>query len=248
MLARSDLGPADGTGRSQTQQQLALRRTVRLDEQGLVDRLVRHPAGVILRTAELLPAGDLLGRPVLGELARDELAQRWVQSELAPLRASGVIPSSPVSLSGAISASPAMTCYLATDRRGRPWAAAAQSLWRSNRNQRQTPLVSDAVVSGDRRAYLVALVTLDGDAAARLAAGIGFRADPATMRHDGRVRAEIQAASTLSSAFRVGRADQAPRDPRARFLQPAGELTPTMKVKRPVVYACYHEILDGLYA
>jgi len=120
MLALRDLGPADGTGPSQTQQQLALRRTARLDEQGLVDRLVRHPAGVILRTAELLPASDLLGRPVLAELARDELAQRWVQSELAPLRASGVIPRSPVSLSSAISASPAMTRYLATDRRGRP--------------------------------------------------------------------------------------------------------------------------------
>jgi len=74
MLALRDLGPADGTGPSQTQQQLALRRTARLDEQGLVDRLVRHPAGVILRTAELLPASDLLGRPVLAELARDELA------------------------------------------------------------------------------------------------------------------------------------------------------------------------------
>ena len=55
-------------------------------------------------------------------------------------------------------------------------------------------MVSDAVVSGDRWPYLVALVTLDGDAAARLAAGIGFPADPATMPHDDRVRAEIQAA------------------------------------------------------
>ena len=135
MLALSDLGPADGTGPSQTQQQLALRRTARLDERGLVDRLVRHPAGVILRTAELLPASDLLGRPVLAELARDELAQRWVQSEFAPRRASGVVPRSPVRLSGAISASPATRCYLATDRRGRPWAGAAQSFWRSNRNR-----------------------------------------------------------------------------------------------------------------
>ena len=59
---------------------------------------------------------------------------------------------------------------------------------------RQTPLVSDAVVYGDRQPYLVALVTLDGDAAARLVAGIGIPADPATMPHDDRVRAEIQAA------------------------------------------------------
>jgi hypothetical protein len=73
---------------------------------------------VILRTAEVLPASDLFGRPVLVELARDELAQRLVRSELAPLRACGVIPRSSVGLSSAISASPAMTRYLATDRAG----------------------------------------------------------------------------------------------------------------------------------
>ncbi len=55
-------------------------------------------------------------------------------------------------------------------------------------------MVSDAVVYGDRQPYLVALVTLYGDAAARLVAGIGIPADPATMPHDDLVRAEIQAA------------------------------------------------------
>src|SRR5512140_2074096 len=43
-----------------------------------------------------------------------------MHSELAPLRAPGVIPRSPVSLSRAIPASPAMTRDLATDRRRRP--------------------------------------------------------------------------------------------------------------------------------
>jgi long-chain acyl-CoA synthetase len=55
-------------------------------------------------------------------------------------------------------------------------------------------LVSDRVVYSDRRPYPVALVTLDSDAAARLAARIGISADPVTMAHDDRVRAEIQAA------------------------------------------------------
>ena len=50
------------------------------------------------------------------------------------------------------------------------------------------------MVSGDRRPYLVALVTLDSDAAARLAAGMGIPADPATMPHDDRIRAEIEPA------------------------------------------------------
>ena len=146
MLALGDLGPADGTGPSQTQQQLALQRGARLDGQDLVDRLVRHPTSVILRTAELLPASDLLGRPVLAELARDELAQRWVQSVLAPLRASGVIRRSPVSLSSAVSASPAMTRYLATHRRGRPARPAR------NRAGDRTEIEADAL--GLRRGRL----------------------------------------------------------------------------------------------
>ena len=145
MLALRDLGPADGTGPSQMQQQLALHRAARLDEQRLVDRLVRHSASVILRTAELQPASDLLGRPVLAVLARDELAQRRVQSELAPLRASGVIPHSPVSLSSAIPASPAMTRYLATDH-GRPAQPAR------NRSGDRTESEADAV--GLRRGRL----------------------------------------------------------------------------------------------
>ena len=70
---------------------------------------------------------------------------------------------------------------------------------------KQTPLVSDAVVYGDRWPYLVALVTLDGDAAARLAAGIGIPADPATMPHDDRVRAEIQAAVDAVNAHATTR-------------------------------------------
>ena len=71
-------------------------------------------------------------------------------------------------------------------------------------------MVSDAVVSGDRRPYLVALVTLDGDAAARLAAGIGIPADPATMPHDDRVRAEIQVAVDAVNA-RFARIEQIKR-------------------------------------
>ncbi|MFZ0382607.1 MAG: hypothetical protein WCD11_00360 [Solirubrobacteraceae bacterium] len=88
---------------------------------------------------------------------------------------------------------------------------------------RQTPLVCDAVVYGGRRPYLVALVTLDGDAVARLAVGIGIPADPATMPHDDRVRAEIQAAVDAVNAHfargeqikRVAILDRALSNPRA---------------------------------
>ena len=61
-------------------------------------------------------------------------------------------------------------------------------------------MVSDRVVYSDRRPYLVALVTLDSDAPSRLAARIGISADPVTMAHDDRSRAEIQAVIDAANA------------------------------------------------
>ena len=248
MLALGDLGPADGTGPSQTQQQLALQRGARLDGQDLVDRLVRHPTSVILRTAELLPASDLLGRPVLAELARDELAQRWVQSVLAPLRAPGVIRRSPVSLSSAVSASPAMTRYLATHRRGRPARPA-----RNGAGDR-TEIEADAL--GLRRGRLRRPPALPGRArnARRRRGRRDWPRGSASPPNRQRCRTTTESAprssqpSTLS--MRISCASTRSSASRSSIaLSPTrGRAHADMTVKRPVVYACYHEILDGLYA
>jgi hypothetical protein len=57
---------------------------------------------------------------------------------------------------------------------------------------RETPWISHAVVAGDRRSYLVALLTLDQDEAPRLAQELGIPADLASMSVDERVRAALQ--------------------------------------------------------
>ena len=100
---------------------------------------------------------------------------------------------------------------------------------------RETRWISQAVVSGDRRPYLVALLTLDPDEAPRLAEELGIPADLATMAHDERVRAAIQEDVDAVNA-RFARIEQIKRfDILERDLSQAeGELTPTLKVKRPV--------------
>jgi long-chain acyl-CoA synthetase len=113
---------------------------------------------------------------------------------------------------------------------------------------RETRWISQAVVAGDRRSYLVALLTLDPDEAPKLAAELGIPADLATMAHDERVRAAIQRDVDAVNA-RFARIEQIKRfDILERDLtQPEGELTPTLKVKRAVVHARYGDRIDRLY-
>jgi long-chain acyl-CoA synthetase len=113
---------------------------------------------------------------------------------------------------------------------------------------RETPWISQAIVAGDRRSYLVALVTLDPDEAPRLAAQAGVAPDLAAMADDDRVRAiveaDIQAANQRFAAIeQVKRFAILPRD----LSQADGELTPTLKVKRSVVYDRYAQAIDRLY-
>src|SRR6185295_7406411 len=57
---------------------------------------------------------------------------------------------------------------------------------------RETRWISQAVVAGDRRPYLVALLTLDPDEAAKLAEELGVQLDLPTMAADERVLEVIQ--------------------------------------------------------
>ncbi len=108
--------------------------------------------------------------------------------------------------------------------------------------------VSEAVVYGDRRPYLVALISLDPDEAKLLAEHLGVSPDPTSMARDERVREAIQA--TVDSANeRFARIEQVKRFAILDhdLSQAAGELTPTLKVKRALVYERYADLFAALY-
>jgi long-chain acyl-CoA synthetase len=113
---------------------------------------------------------------------------------------------------------------------------------------RDTRWISEAVVYGDRKPYLVCMVTLDPDEAPKLAEQLGVSAELQAMARDERVREVVQADIDDANA-RFARIEQVKRfgildhD----LTQAAGELTPTLKVKRAFVYERYADFFHGLY-
>jgi long-chain acyl-CoA synthetase len=113
---------------------------------------------------------------------------------------------------------------------------------------RETRWISQAVVYGDRRSYIVALLTLDPDEIPKLAEEAGTAPDAALMAADPRVR-EIVARDVEAVNARLARVEQIKRfDILERDLSQAdGELTPTLKVKRALVYRVYADRFARLY-
>jgi long-chain acyl-CoA synthetase len=109
--------------------------------------------------------------------------------------------------------------------------------------------ISHAVVYGDRRPYLTALLTLDPDEAAALAAHVGADgADLAALAADEAVRKELQGAVDATNR-RFARIEQIKRFAvlDRDLSQEHDELTPTLKVKRNVVHERHGDIFTGLY-
>jgi long-chain acyl-CoA synthetase len=113
---------------------------------------------------------------------------------------------------------------------------------------RETRWISQAIAAGDRRSYLVALVTLDPDEAPKLAAELDIPSDPEFMATNDRVRQavwkDIEAVNQRFARIeQIKRFAILPRD----LSQEEGELTPTLKVKRSVVYEKFASDVDALY-
>jgi long-chain acyl-CoA synthetase len=114
---------------------------------------------------------------------------------------------------------------------------------------RAHPLIGYAVVVGDRRPYLTALLALDEEAAPAWAAAQGLSGvDLKDLAADPRVRQEMAAA--------VARANEAlsrPEQVKAFHLldhawgPESGELTPTLKLRRRVIEARYGDVIEELY-
>jgi len=114
---------------------------------------------------------------------------------------------------------------------------------------KQHPLVSQCVVVGDRKPYLVALVTLDPEEAVAYAKEHGLPEDPVQLAADGSVREAIEAhlAKVNEKFARVEQVKKIailPHD----LSQESGELTPTLKVKRAVVADKHEGEIEKLYA
>jgi long-chain acyl-CoA synthetase len=112
---------------------------------------------------------------------------------------------------------------------------------------KQNRWISQAVVVGDRRPYLVALITLDPEEAPKFAAEHGLAVEE--LPKSEAMRAEIQKAvdevnATVGPVEQIKKFTILPRD----LSQETGELTPTMKVKRNVVAEKYAAEIEALYA
>ena len=114
---------------------------------------------------------------------------------------------------------------------------------------KQHPLVSQCVVIGDRRPYLVAVVTLDAEEAEKFAAEHGLSSDADALASTDEVRKAIDEHLERVNA-KFARVEQVkkivilPHD----LSQEGGELTPTMKVKRNVVTEKYAGEIEALYS
>jgi long-chain acyl-CoA synthetase len=109
------------------------------------------------------------------------------------------------------------------------------------------PLVGEAVVIGDRRKFLSALLTLDPEAAARFAAERGIA--EADVPGDAELARRLQKAVdevnvTLARVETVKKFHVLPRP----FSIETGELTPTLKVKRKVIHQLYSAEIEAMYA
>jgi long-chain acyl-CoA synthetase len=113
---------------------------------------------------------------------------------------------------------------------------------------RQSRYISEAVVFGDRRPYLVAIVTLDHDEAGKLATRLGIATDTRTIAQDPQVLAEL-ATEVDAVNQKLARIEQVKRFAILDhdLSQAEGELTPTLKVKRNAVYEKYAEVFAALY-
>ena len=120
---------------------------------------------------------------------------------------------------------------------------------RIERMLESSPFINHAILFGDRRHYLTAIVTLDREGIEEWAAAHGYDYDswealaksPRMREHVQNVIDDVNAKRPNFEAvrkFAILDSD---------FTLEAGELTPTLKLKRATVEARYRHIVEDLY-
>jgi long-chain acyl-CoA synthetase len=116
---------------------------------------------------------------------------------------------------------------------------------------RLNPIVSQALVVGDRRPFVGALVTVDEEyfPAWKAQHGKASDASVADLADDPDLQAEIQSAVDLANEA-VSRAESIreftvlPQD----FSEERGEITPSLKLRREVIAKAYADKIEAIYA
>jgi long-subunit acyl-CoA synthetase (AMP-forming) len=111
--------------------------------------------------------------------------------------------------------------------------------------------ISQAVVIGDRQPYLVALLVLDPEALADLAAAAGASAtDVSSLAADNKVHAWLEREVEQRCNTKVARYQTIKkfRIVSGDFTVDGGELTPSLKVRRNIVNDKYADLIASMYA
>jgi long-chain acyl-CoA synthetase len=112
------------------------------------------------------------------------------------------------------------------------------------------PLIGQALAYGDRRPYVVALLTLDGEVAPAWGKARGIAASSlAQLAEDPAILAAVADAVTAANS-RLARVQQVKtwRLLPVEWTADTEELTPTLKLKRRIVHGKYADVIDALYA
>jgi long-chain acyl-CoA synthetase len=113
---------------------------------------------------------------------------------------------------------------------------------------KEHPLIGQALVYGDDRPYVVALIVLDHELVPAWAARKGLPGDLAALAASEEVLAEVRLAVDAANQ-RLSRIEQVKRFELlpVEWTAESEELTPTLKLRRRIVHAKYAERIDALY-
>jgi long-chain acyl-CoA synthetase len=110
-------------------------------------------------------------------------------------------------------------------------------------------LVSQAMVVGDNRPFVAAMITLEPDELRAFAAEHGLSGGPSELRTNAQVLAELDKAvdhanSAVSKAESIRKITVLDRD----FTEEHNEMTPTMKLRRRNIIENFGDEIEALYA
>ena len=112
------------------------------------------------------------------------------------------------------------------------------------------PLIGQALAFGDRRKFVVALLTLDGEVAPAWAKARGIEASSLAELADNPVVLQAVGEAVAAANEQLARVQQVKRWRLlpVEWTAESEELTPTFKLKRRIIHNKYADVIDALYA